>query len=229
MNDQAPEILLVYSGGLDSSCLLHELVLKGRTQMSLEHPVVCVNFQYGSKHNRREYVAATRICKYLKVELLTIDLRAISQYLKSSLLIGGEAIPHGHYQEKSMKSTVVPFRNGIMLSIAVGIAESRQIDCVYYAAHMGDHAIYPDCRVSFISSFNEAAQKGTYNTVSIMAPYQYLTKGEILKRTGSLSILPWTWTCYEGGEIHCGRCGACTERKEAFEEAEIVDRTVYAV
>ena len=142
--------------------------------------------------------------------------------------LGNEAIPEGHYADENMKSTVVPFRNGIMLSIACGIAESNGLKRVLIANHGGDHAIYPDCRSSFIRAMNEAMREGTYEHIEILAPYTEITKTDIARRGKQLHVdYAATWSCYKGGEKHCGKCGTCVERKEALRDAGIDDPTEY--
>ena len=150
------------------------------------------------------------------------------QYFKSSLLDGADAIPEGHYADENMKSTVVPFRNGIMLSIAIGIAESNGLDQVFIANHGGDHTIYPDCRPEFINAIDSAANAGTFNNVHVVAPYTKITKSDIARRGKELGLdYAETWSCYKGGEKHCGKCGTCVERKEALRDAGIDDNTEY--
>ena len=152
----------------------------------------------------------------------------MTRYFKSSLLEGGEEIPEGHYADENMKSTVVPFRNGIMLSIAVGIAESNGLKYVMMANHGGDHTIYPDCTPAFVEAFDLAACAGTYVNVRLRSPYTNITKADIAQRGKALGInYAETWSCYKGGEHHCGRCGTCVERREAFQLADIVDTTEY--
>lgn len=187
-----------------------------------------ISFDYGSNHNAKEIPFAKMHCERLGIRHITIPLAFIHQYFKSSLLEGAEAIPEGHYTDESMKSTVVPFRNGIMLAIAVGVAESRGLKNVLIANHSGDHAIYPDCRGEFIEAFDASTQAGTYEGVRIMAPYTYLSKTEIAKRGKEMGIrYEETWSCYKGGERHCGICGTCVERKEALREAGCDDKTEY--
>lgn len=150
------------------------------------------------------------------------------EYFKSSLLEGADAIPEGHYADENMKSTVVPFRNGIMLSIAAGIAESHGLKYVMMANHGGDHAIYPDCRPEFVKAMSEATKTGTYPGIEIIAPYTNMTKTDIARRGKTLGIdYAETWSCYKGGEHHCGKCGTCVERKEALRDAGIADTTEY--
>ena len=144
------------------------------------------------------------------------------------MLSGADKIPEGSYDDDNMKSTVVPFRNGIMLSIAVGIAESEGLKKVFIANHGGDHAIYPDCREEFIEAINAASQAGTYEHVRILAPYTNITKTDIALRGKQLGIdYSETWSCYKGGEVHCGKCGTCVERKQALREAGLEDTTQY--
>ena len=201
--------VLIYSGGLDSTTLLYEY----RSEIAL-----AVSFDYGSKHNARELGFARQNCNKLGIRHMIIPLDFIGQYFKSSLLQSGGAIPEGHYADDNMRSTVVPFRNGIMLSVAVGLAESMELDTVLIANHSGDHAIYPDCRPEFIDSFSKAAENGTYNGVKVVSPYCNMTKRDIAIRGRELGVdFALTYSCYNGGEKHCGRCGTCTERKEALE------------
>ena len=187
-----------------------------------------ISFDYGSNHNAREIPFAKMHCERLGIKHITINLDFMHQYFKSSLLDGAEAIPEGHYADDNMKSTVVPFRNGIMLSIAIGIAESNNLDKVFIANHGGDHTIYPDCRPEFINAIDAAATAGTYNNVKVVAPYTKITKSDIARIGKKLGIdYTETWSCYKGGEVHCGKCGTCVERKEALAEAGIEDKTIY--
>lgn len=212
--------IIVLSGGMDSTTLLHEY--KDRIALA-------VTFDYGSNHNAREIECARRQCADLGIEHLVIPLEFMGKYFRSSLLSGADAIPEGHYEDENMKSTVVPFRNGIMLSIACGLAESREMRHVLIANHGGDHAIYPDCRRGFVEAMSEAMKEGTYDGITIIAPYTDITKADIAKRGAGLGVnFNNTYSCYKGGELHCGRCGTCVERKEAFELAEIPDPTSYA-
>lgn len=189
---------------------------------------LAVTFDYGSNHNKREAECAKYHCKQLGIEHIIIPLDFMHQYFKSSLLDGADAIPEGHYADENMKSTVVPFRNGIMLSIACGIAESRGLKFVLIANHAGDHSIYPDCRATFISSMSEAMAYGTYQNVKVSAPYTNISKSEIAVIGKGLGIdYTKTYSCYKGGEKHCGKCGTCVERKEAMRDAGIIDKTDY--
>ena len=211
--------LIVLSGGMDSVTLLYEY------EDSL---ALAVSFDYGSKHNARELPYARLHCERLGIEHLTIPLSFIGQYFRSALLQGGGAIPKGSYDEENMAATVVPFRNGIMLSIAAGLAESRGLTKVYLANHFGDHAIYPDCRASFIRPMHEAILQGTSNAVEVTAPYTDISKGDIARHGKLLGInYAETWSCYEGGDLQCGSCATCIERREAMQEAGIEDPTHY--
>ena len=211
--------LIIVSGGMDSITLLHE---------RKDTIALAVSFDYGSNHNAREIPFARLHCQRLGIRHVVIPLAFMQQYFKSSLLEGADAIPDGHYADSNMKSTVVPFRNGIMLSIAVGIAESNSLRRVLIANHGGDHAIYPDCRPEFITAIDAAAKAGTYVDVTIEAPYTNISKTDIARPGKSLAIdYSETWSCYKGGQVHCGTCGTCIERKEALREAGIADPTVY--
>lgn len=220
MNLQTKVGLIVLSGGMDSTTLLYEY---------RERIALALSFDYGSKHNARELPMARLHTQRLGIEHIVIPLTFMGQYFSSTLLSGGGDIPKGAYDEENIKSTVVPFRNGIMLSIAAGLAESRGLGEVYIANHFGDHAIYPDCRASFISPMTEAIEAGTTNSVRILAPYTDVNKTEIARRGRVLGLnYSETWSCYEGGEVHCGECSTCRERIEAIREAGISpDPTAY--
>ena len=211
--------VIIVSGGMDSITMLYEF----KDQIALG-----VSFNYGSNHNSREIPFAEMHCKRLGIPHITIDLGFMPQYFKSSLLEGADASPEGNYDEENMKSTVVPFRNGIMLSIAIGIAESNHLKHVLMANHGGDHTIYPDCRPAFVDAMSAAAQAGTFEDVTIEAPYTNITKADIARHGKQLGIdYSETWSCYKGGEVHCGQCGTCRERQEALREAGIADTTEY--
>ena len=187
-----------------------------------------ISFDYGSNHNAKEIPFARWHCEQLGIEHITIDLAFMPQYFKSSLLEGADAIPEGHYADENMKSTVVPFRNGIMLSIAAGIAESRGLKYVMMANHGGDHTIYPDCRAEFVEAMSEATKAGTFPGIEILAPYTNITKADIARKGKKLGIdYSKTWSCYKGEDVHCGKCGTCVERKEALRDAGIEVTTIY--
>ena len=213
--------VLILSGGVDSTTLLYD---------EQERIALAVSFDYGSNHNAREIPFARWHCEHLGIRHIVIPLNFMTRYFKSSLLEGGDDIPEGHYADENMRSTVVPFRNGIMLSIAVGIAESNGLSYVMMANHGGDHTIYPDCTPQFVEAFDRAAQAGTFVTVGLRAPYTNISKTDIVRRGKALGVdYAKTWSCYVGGDRHCGRCGTCVERREAFAAAGIDDATEYEV
>lgn len=219
MEHEMKDSLIIVSGGMDSITMLYEYA---------ERIGMAVTFDYGSNHADKEIPFAKLHCERLGIPHLIIPLAFMHQYFKSSLLEGADAIPEGHYEDENMQSTVVPFRNGIMLSIACGIAECNGLNNVMIANHGGDHAIYPDCRSEFIKAMSEAMSAGTYANINIVAPYTNITKTDIALRGKALSLnYAETWSCYKGGDKHCGKCGTCIERKEALQEAGIEDPTVY--
>lgn len=187
-----------------------------------------ISFDYGSNHNHNELPLAALHCQRLGIAHMVIPLGFMHQYFKSSLLESGESIPDGSYDEENMKSTVVPFRNGVMLAVAAGIAESNGLTKVLIANHGGDHTIYPDCRPEFIAAMDAAVEAGTFARVRVVAPYTNISKADIARRGRALGIdYAETWSCYKGGHVHCGTCGTCVERKEALREAGIEDNTTY--
>ena len=209
--------VIIVSGGLDSITLLYD---------KAETIALAVSFDYGQNHGAKELPFAAHHCRKLGIPHITIPLSFMHRYFKSSLLDGAEAIPEGHYAEENMKSTVVPFRNGIMLAIATGIAESHGLKRVYIANHGGDHTIYPDCRPDFIQAMDGAATAGTFINVRIEAPYTNITKADIVRRGTALGVdYSKTWSCYKGSDVQCGKRGTCVERKEAFVEARVREPT----
>lgn len=210
---------MVLSGGMDSVTMLHEYA----SEIEL-----AVNFSYGSNHNARELECARRHCKELGIELVEMDLSFIGKNFHSSLLEGPDAIPEGEYDFDNMKSTVVPFRNGIMLSAAAGLAESRGLHKILIASHSGDHALYPDCRDSFVRAMSAAISAGTYDGITVEAPFSLMDKAQIAALGKELGIdYSTTYSCYKGGEMHCGVCGTCRERRQAMADAGIDDKTEY--
>ncbi len=214
--------VVLLSGGMDSVAAFYHT--------RLDHEIVaCLSFDYGAKHNAREIPFARQHAEAAGVPHLVVPLEFIAQHFASDLLQSGGAIPEGHYEEASMKKTVVPFRNGIMLAIAAGFAESREAQKLVIGAHAGDHAIYPDCRESFMQAMAQAVQLGTYAGIEILRPFIAMTKSQIVQRGAALGLdFAQTWSCYVGADIHCGQCGTCVERREAFEVAGIADPTTYA-
>lgn len=215
------DALLVYSGGLDSTTMLYEYADK---------IALAVSFDYGSNHNKREIDCAVYHCNLLNIKHTIINLGFVKSLFKSSLLSGADSIPEGNYDDDNMRSTVVPFRNGIMLSVAAGMAENEGLKYVMIANHGGDHAIYPDCRPDFVSAMDNAIKAGTYEGVRLLAPYTNLTKAQIVEHGAALGVdYSHTWSCYKGGDVHCGKCGTCRERMEAFELAGVSDPTQYVM
>ena len=211
--------VLIYSGGMDSTVLLY----KYRKEIKL-----AVTFTYGARQDEEQTACAKENCELLGIDHLIIPLEFMGKYFRSSILKGGDDVPHGSYNDENMKSTVVPFRNGIMLAIACGVAESNGLKRVMIANHAGDHSIYPDCRPGFVDAMSKAMMEGTYDGVQVYAPYTYLSKAEIAKHGKALGLdYSETYSCYKGGEKHCGKCGTCRERINALRDAGIEDHTEY--
>ena len=216
------KVLVVLSGGMDSTTAMALAKHEG-------HEIVgAVHFQYGSKHNEREMEAIECLADYYQLPVMTLHLDFMS-FFRSDLLKSGGEIPEGHYADESMKRTVVPFRNGIMLSIAAGLAESYGAEGIVLGNHFGDHAIYPDCRKNFSRHMAKAIRLGTYTQIELLTPFVDTDKTEIARIGHELSVpFELTWTCYKGEDLHCGKCGSCTERREAFQLAGVKDPTIYA-
>ncbi len=214
--------IVIHSGGLDSSVLLYHLVDAGHTVSSL-------SVNYGQRHVKELQCAAV-IASGLGVPHEVADLSAIAPLLAGSSLTSPEIpIPEGHYAEDNMKSTVVPNRNMILLSIAAGWAISQKADAIAYAAHSGDHAIYPDCRTEFADAMRHAISIADWHKVDLIRPFVTKTKADIVLLGAELNV-PFadTWSCYKGESLHCGRCGTCIERREAFHLSGVSDPTPYA-
>jgi 7-cyano-7-deazaguanine synthase len=216
------QVVVLCSGGMDSVTALY--------WARQRHEIAAVlSFDYGAKHNHREIPFAAEHARALGVRHQVITLDFVSRLFASALLRSGGEIPDGHYEAATMTQTVVPFRNGIMLAIATGFAECRGAEALVIAAHGGDHAIYPDCREGFMRAMNEAMHEGTYTGLALLRPFIGLNKAQIAAEGARLGVdYARTWSCYKGGEIHCGRCGTCVERREAFLFAGLPDPTVYA-
>ena len=213
-------VVAIYSGGMDSFTILHRLLREGRE-------VYALSFNYGQRHSK-ELQFARRVCAELNVPHKEVDITAINQLLLGSSLTDDIDVPEGHYAAENMKSTVVPNRNMIMLSLAIGYAVSIKAGAVYYGAHGGDHAIYPDCRPLFVEKMNEVSQVANYESVDVVAPYLHADKIQILREGLDMGLdYSKTWTCYNGRERACGKCGSCIERLEAFSVNGAVDPLPY--
>lgn len=215
--------MVVLSGGMDSATALAKAV----SEFGAEN-VETVTFNYGSKHNAKENRCAQILADHYKVNNTLLELPFVNQLFKSDLLQSGGEIPEGHYADPSMKRTVVPFRNGIMLAIAAGLAESRGCSDLVLGNHAGDHAIYPDCRKEFTDPMAKAIKAGTYASINVQRPFEQMSKTDIARLGGSLGVpYAMTWSCYKGGDKHCGKCGTCYERIEAFRDSGVTDPTIY--
>jgi 7-cyano-7-deazaguanine synthase len=214
------KVVVIYSGGMDSFTLLHQAIEGGAR-------VYALSFNYGQRHSK-ELHYAQKVCDELGLPHKIVDITAINQLLLGSSLTDDIEVAEGHYEEESMKSTVVPNRNMIMLSLAVGYAVSIGANAVYYGAHGGDHAIYPDCRPEFVKRMDAVSAVANYEPVAIRAPFLNSSKTEILGEGLKLGLnYAKTWTCYNGRERACGRCGSCNERLEAFAAFNLRDPLPY--
>ncbi len=216
------QVVVLCSGGMDSVVALH--------WARREHAVRAVlSFDYGAKHNPRELPCAAHHARALGLEHQVVALPFIGEHFTSDLLRSGGDIPEGHYADETMRRTVVPFRNGILLAVAAGFAESAGAEGLVIAAHGGDHAIYPDCREDFMRAMGDALRLGTYAGIRLLRPFIALDKAAIAAEGARLGVdFARTWSCYKGGEVHCGLCGTCVERREAFQRAGVPDPTAYA-
>ena len=216
------KIVCIMSGGMDSSTLVYHYWRNG-------HNVTALGFDYGQRH-KKELISAAEICKGIDVSFTVADLSRIAPLIagQSSQLNPDVDVPHGHYAAENMKQTVVPNRNMIMLSVAIGHAISEQADAVAYGAHAGDHTIYPDCREEFACALDLAAMLCDWRKVRLLRPFSRIGKHDICAM-GDKHGVPFekTWSCYEGQEVHCGKCGTCVERREAFELSNVQDPTIY--
>ncbi len=215
------KVIVLVSGGMDSVTALYEAATR--------HDVVAgLSFDYGSKHNARELPFAAHHCEQLGVRHEVVALGFINELFASDLLQSGGEIPEGHYEAENMKQTVVPFRNGILLAVAAGYAESIGAEGIVIAAHSGDHAIYPDCRETFLGPMGEAIRAGTYAGIEVLRPFLAMRKEDIAAVGARHGVdFATTWSCYKGGSLHCGKCGTCIERREAFALADLDDPTGY--
>jgi 7-cyano-7-deazaguanine synthase len=218
-----PLAVVSLSGGMDSSTLLAHM-------LDTEYDVIGLSFNYGQRHVK-ELDAAREIAKYYDIEYHIVDLRSVGRLLTGSALTDDSVeVPEGHYEADTMKATVVPNRNAIMANIAIGVASARGAECVCLGIHAGDHAVYPDCRPEWVATLRHlaAASLDGFHTPRIDTPFVNRTKTDIARIAGELLVpLGKTWSCYKGGEKHCGRCGTCVERIEAIRDAGIDDPTEY--
>lgn len=216
----AQKVVVIYSGGMDSFTVLNRAIADG-------FEVYALSFNYGQRH-AKELKFAANVCEKLKIPHKVVDITAINELLAGSSLTDDIEIPEGHYAEASMKSTVVPNRNMILLSLAIGYAVSLEAEAVYYGAHAGDHSIYPDCRPEFVEKMNDVSLVANYEPVRVHSPYLQVDKAAILADGLTMGLdYSQTWTCYNGRELACGKCGACTERLEAFAANGVTDPLTY--
>ncbi|ADZ91503.1 7-cyano-7-deazaguanine synthase QueC [Marinomonas mediterranea] len=214
--------VVVYSGGMDSFTVLNKAIKDGKD-------VYALSFNYGQRHSK-ELIVAAKVCQDLNIPHKVVNISAINELMAGSSLTDEIEIPEGHYAEESMKSTVVPNRNMVLLSMAIAYAVSLEAPEVYYGAHSGDHHIYPDCRPAFVNAMNDVSKIANYQSVEIVTPYLSNSKGDILEDGLTMGLnYANTWTCYNGREKACGKCGACTERLEAFSEQNTTDPLAYEV
>ena len=220
------KVVVIASGGMDSATLCYSLKEQGCD-------LALVTFDYGQRHRAKEIAAAHSIHHLVQARShAVIDLTSVGRLMTGNALTGDVAVPDGHYEAESMRVTVVPNRNAIMLSIAFGLAADWGATAVATAVHGGDHHIYPDCRPVFISQFAamEATALDGVAHVGLLTPFLYWSKADIARHGADLGVpFEWTWSCYKGGEVHCGSCGTCVERRQAFALAGVTDPTIYAI
>lgn len=216
--------VVVASGGMDSTAAMALYASRG-------HRLTAVTVNYGQRH-RREIAAAAAVAAWYGVEQVVVEVPGLALVLTGSALTDNAVdVPLGHYAAPSMAATVVPNRNAILANIAVGVAVARKADLVVLGVHAGDHPVYPDCRPEFVEALNACVRAATagYHTPVVEAPFATITKTEVAKLAAQLAApLHLTWSCYQGGDIHCGGCGTCVERREAFSDAGLPDPTRYA-
>ena len=215
------KIIVVYSGGLDSFTLLNEAIRSGKD-------VSALSFDYGQKHNK-ELHFVEKFCAQESIDSKIVNVSSIKELFQGSSLTDEIDIPKGHYEDDSMKSTVVPNRNMILISLALGYAVTKEAEEVWFGAHAGDHAIYPDCRPEFVEKMDAVARIANYSPIAVKAPYIAMSKTEIIAIGLNMQLdYGLTWTCYEGKELACGSCGACHERLESFAANNVIDPIKYS-
>lgn len=216
-----PNVVAIFSGGLDSTVLLWHLIEQ-------RYRVKALSFNYGQRH-LRELDSAIVIAHRAAIPHEVVDLSALRPLIGKGSQTGDVDVPEGHYSDDSMRTTIVPNRNMMMLAVAAAHAITIGADHVAYAAHAGDHTVYPDCRAAFVEALNAALREADWHRVEILAPFLFKSKADIARLGVQLfAPLEDTWSCYKGETHHCGRCGTCVERHEAFEQAGVLDPTVYA-
>ena len=230
MGDADRMKVIILSGGMDSTTLLYDIArpfMKDYHVKDKPIPIKAISFNYNQRH-KKELECAKETCKKFGIEHKIVDLTGLNEIAPSSLTRENQAVPHGHYADETMKSTVVPNRNMVMISLAVSYAIGIGANEVYYGAHAGDHAVYPDCRPQFIEVLRKAISLCDDHMVQLCAPYAFKDKKNIAKIGKLLDVdYSLTWTCYEGGDKACGVCGACVERLEAFRYAGMKDPVEY--
>lgn len=212
--------VIILSGGMDSTTLLYDVI-------NLGYEVYVLSFDYNQKH-KKELDCAKSICEKLNIPHKVVDLNVLNQLAPSSLTRDDWDVPEGHFEDESMKQTIVPNRNMVMLSLATSYAISIDATKIFYGAHAGDHEIYPDCRKEFIDKMKEVIRICDWKEVELSAHYWNINKGDIIKKGIGLNV-PYenTWTCYKGKELACGKCGSCQERLEAFKKVGMEDPIKY--
>ena len=216
------KVVVLLSGGVDSVCALYH----SKEQYDV---ISALSFNYGRKHNHKELPHASYHCEKLNIPHVVVNIDFINKYFGNGLAENNINIPDSSFNKEDIKKHFVPFRNGIMLSIAAGFAESNGVLGVVIAAHSGDYSIYPDCREKFLKSMLHSIETGTYNGVKIIRPFVFMTKDQVTKIGRELGVdFARTWSCYKGNEKHCGECDTCIDRKNAFSSAGIADPTDYS-
>lgn len=220
MDDTMAKVLVVLSGGMDSITLL-------TFYRALGFQCIAMSVDYGQRH-RKELTFAMACARRMGIPHHLVDASALARVFAPSSQTGQLQVPHGHYTDETMRKTVVPGRNMVMLSLAISLALKERCGRVAFGAHDGDHTIYPDCRPDFLHAMNEVASTCDWDQVRVEAPFIHYSKAQITSLGNRLGVL-WeeTWSCYEGGTYHCGKCGTCVERKEAFQRVGIIDPTTY--
>lgn len=214
------KVIVVLSGGMDSTTLLYRM-------FNEYSEVEALSFNYGQRH-KKELEYAAKSCAKLGIPHKIVDVTVINELVQGSSLTSDIDVPEGHYEEENMKATVVPNRNMILASMAIGYAVSKGFGAVALGVHSGDHAIYPDCRPLFVDALRVMARIANYEEIEILAPYLDTDKGGILRDGIELGVdYSLSWTCYKGGEKACGKCGSCQERLAGFKENGIEDPLEY--